>query len=1219
MTRTIGVADPELASVALYTLLPWCLRLNLLPFIFFYVTAVYLYTVRPAQDVVPWIFGALSVFCHALAMLSAEWSVDVRCWMSCRRLQHIVEDEHVQLLVKVEPSLTMLPKQLCVCHWTPKPTGNAKRSDDPLIPTLSFSYQNIKFCLYDDVAMLKNSKVALFRRLAFPSSDTLKFYLQHKGHTSMEKLKNAQRKWGKNDFDLSMPTFGELLKEQLVAPFFVFQFFCMLLWCLDEYIYYSLLTLLMLVIFECTVVKQRQQNMNMLLQMQRTPQPCLVFRYGRWSQVLSDDLVPGDLCSVGRSEHDTVVPCDVLLLHGNCVVNESMLSGESIPLRKESIQTSIVNKEDTLQTLEIDEGTSMKHKRHVLFGGTKVLQHTAPLSKTSLRVPAPPDRGGIGYVLKTGFGTTQGSLMRTILYSSQRVTANNVEAMWFIVLLLNFAVAAAAYVLTQGINDPTRNQFKLFLHCVMIVTSVVPPELPMELSLAVTNSLIALTRNNIFCTEPFRIPAAGRIDICCFDKTGTLTSDDLKFHGVAGLKTHVEPKNSRNHCDELNITAPEQLPLDTELVLVGCQSLIVLNGELTGDPLEMTTVRTINWNLSNKRKGLLRAEPSVYSDRRGKIQVVEILHTFAFSSELKRMTTVVCVRKADNEEHDELRVLTKGAPEILESIYLNRPSNYRRVYRHFASKGCRVLALGFRALPAGTSPDKLQKIPRHELENALTFAGFLILDCPLKEDTKRTIRDLMVSKHKITMVTGDNPLTACDVAREVGINANYSKQPLILTPNIEAKTIEWKVIDDGSADVEDQAIPFNLNELPKMQMQYDLCVTGEALAMLYKLLEVECLDNAATLEKFLTTVENLCVCTTVFARMSPQQKEHLIMAMNRRGFTTSMCGDGTNDVGALKQAHIGISIVNSSRAKNNLHVDSTGREGSSVEGQGDFRHRRRPGHQRGSMNELPQSWYSEDNAQTVRLGDASIASPFTSKSSSIGVIKKLIRQGRCTLVTTIQMYKILGINCLITAYSMSALFVSGVKNGDQQLTVSGVSVSLPSRTRNLETGLTLVIKIGVQLSVAMFFLFLSRAKPARKLSHQRPPSGVFCPSVMVSIFGQFGIHLAFLAAALHLAQPYITPGDPAMHPDGIFTPNVVNSIMFLMVSIMQVTTFVANYRGQPFMEGFWENRLFCRAVLLTYGILAVLIAEIVPPLNGMLELVAMPNQQSQHSWQGIRS
>ncbi|MCI08894.1 putative cation-transporting ATPase, partial [Trifolium medium] len=136
-------------------------------------------------------------------------------------------------------------------------------------------------------------------------------------------------------FDYPQPTFQKLMKEHCMEPFFVFQVFCVGLWCLDEYWYYSLFTLFMLFMFESTMAKSRLRTLTELRRVRVDNQIVMVHRCGKWVKISGTDLLPGDVVSIGRSSgqngEEKSVPADMLILAGSAIVNEAILTGESTP------------------------------------------------------------------------------------------------------------------------------------------------------------------------------------------------------------------------------------------------------------------------------------------------------------------------------------------------------------------------------------------------------------------------------------------------------------------------------------------------------------------------------------------------------------------------------------------------------------------------------------------------------------------------------------------------------------------------------------------------------------------------------------------------------------------------------------------------------------------------------------------------------------------------
>jgi manganese-transporting P-type ATPase len=1082
------VDDAQIRRATLHNPLPLTLHAYIWPFLVIWPVffAFYLPSERYERHIggQEWtfVFSGTILSLQALLWLTTKWNVNVCAIFTAASARDI----RGARLIKLIPVENAGKPEICTL----------KREIIDGRPTTSFTFQKRRF-IYDQAT---GSFAPLTFLLDEEPKPLLRAFQKSKGLTSSSEIKRLFQNYGDNTFDIPVPTFTELFKDHAVAPFFVFQIFCVGLWLLDDYWYYSLFTLFMLVAFESTVVWQRQRTLTEFRGMSIKPYDLWVYRQNAWEEARSDQLLPGDLVSVGRTKEDSGVACDMLLVEGTAIVNEAMLSGESTPVLKDSIQLRPGDARIEPDSLD---------KNSFLFGGTKVLQVThgittddapdaVPVSASG--VPPPPDKGAMAIVLKTGFETSQGSLVRTMIFATEHVSANNVEALLFILFLLVFAIAASSYVWQEGVAKD-RKRSKLILDCILIITSVVPPELPMELSLAVNTSLAALSRYAIFCTEPFRIPFAGRVDVACFDKTGTLTGEDLVVDGIAGLDlgksgVKTEADGAHSHLKGLKDAGPE-----TTLVLATAHALVLLDeGEVVGEPMEKATLTSLGWNLG--RNDILTSKAPT-----GDLPMVQIRRRFQFSSALKRQSSVASVISTNRKTQKKSRatfVGVKGAPETIKHMLVHVPPKYEETFKHFTRNGGRVLALAYRYLSEEheIGQNKINDLKREEVEKNLHFAGFLVLQTPLKDDAIQAVRMLNESSHRVIMITGDNPLTAVHVAKLVEI---VDRECLILDApedNSLGEGLVWRSIDDKVNISVDPTARLD----PQILETKDICVTGYALAK-FK-------DQPAWTQ--------IIRHAWVYARVSPKQKEDILIGLKAAGYTTLMCGDGTNDVGALKQADVGVALLNGTQddldkigdhfrntkmkeiyekqismmarfkqppppvppliahlyppGPRNPHYEKAmereaakkgakfaAANGDSIptitspgaqalmDGKTPADENLNPAQQKlksvQSMadkftQQMMEQEIDENEPPTIKLGDASVAAPFTSKLANVISIPNIIRQGRCTLVATIQMYKILALNCLISAYSLSVLYLDGIKFGDGQVTISGMMMSV---------------------------------------------------------------------------------------------------------------------------------------------------------------------------------
>lgn len=251
--------------------------------------------------------------------------------------------------------------------------------------------------------------------------------------------------YGDNQIDVPIKSWVELLFLEALNPFYVFQVFSVILWFTYNYYYYACVIILMTGFGIFFSIRQTLKNQNALHATVFSTDTATVVQEDKSNLTIDTKyLVPGDILEIPSS--GCTMQCDAVLLSGNCILDESMLTGESVPVTK----TPLPCKKDLIYDMK-------EHARHTLFCGTKVIQTRYIGSEQVLAV-----------VINTGNTTAKGELIRSILYPPPVDYKFEQDSYKFVALLASVAFCGFVFtVVTKVINHKKSSgcaAFNIFMY-----------------------------------------------------------------------------------------------------------------------------------------------------------------------------------------------------------------------------------------------------------------------------------------------------------------------------------------------------------------------------------------------------------------------------------------------------------------------------------------------------------------------------------------------------------------------------------------------------------------------------------------------------------------------------------------------------------------------------------------------------------------------------------
>ena len=541
-----------------------------------------------------------------------------------------------------------------------------------------------------------------------------------------------------------------------------------------------------------------------------------VKRDGKLAELPSEELVPGDIIYI---EEGDSVPADCRVLEETELsTNDFALTGESSPSRK--------------FTHAMEGVVQLALRHNLVFMGTTVA--TGDATCLVIATGAQTELGRIAS-LSSGTKTDASPLQKEMTNLAATITKGT--------LILGLILALIEWRSHAGIRDT-------FIFAIGIASAMIPQGLPAEVNTALASAAARLAKDRALVKKLSAVETLGATSVILTDKTGTLTKNEMTVQqmqiGDVTFNVSGTGYETNGHILDTKKKPLSALALENYQMFFAC-GVLASNARLH----EPDDTHATWYCLGDPTEGAL-----ITLARKAGIHIESLeknhkeLREFPFDSARKRMTSL-------RLWHGELTAFAKGAPEQVLKVctHIWDGKTVRKLSIHdiqniharndlWASGAMRNLAYAYRQLPKSTN---IEDLSMENTEQKMVYMGMVSMIDPPREEVPDAMRAAREAHIPVSIITGDNALTAKAIAVRAGLAEDPNDLKLIAGEDL---------VHMSDHDV------------------LALVARGQ----------------------------------TIFSRVAPEDKLRIVELTKRSGRVVAVTGDGINDAPALKRADIGVAM-----------------------------------------------------------------------------------------------------------------------------------------------------------------------------------------------------------------------------------------------------------------------------------------------------------------------